>query len=240
MVSNTEYKNKKPRRRCAIEPEKFVNQEKICPYCNSKDAKFKFLNNGNENQPRYKCLSCKQFYTNVQHGRPRGRKYQKKRNIDPPEWQGVDRTCKNPECGAQNNSRFLYYNNNNKNQPRFFCNTCGMEFQLYPKRQQPSFNKLANATLKEDHVQENTNEDNKMFEAFVENFIGEDPPANSFPNGGHIVDMQVENLLDEDPPKKSLPNGVDIVGTQVANLLDQDLPRNSSPNGVDINCRYAS
>lgn len=62
------------------------------------------------------------------HGRPQGKIYKKKRNIDPPELQGLLRDC--PHCGVADNSRFKYYNNNRMSQPRFKCLSCGMQFQM--------------------------------------------------------------------------------------------------------------
>jgi len=84
-------------------------------------------------------------------GRPRGRRYAKKRHIDPPEWQGIDRTC--IVCSVQNNTEFLYYNNHNRKQPRFFCHSCGNEFQLWPKHQKASSKQLANSCLQEEQGQ---------------------------------------------------------------------------------------
>lgn len=53
---------KTTRKRKAQEPERFVCLKKECPYCHSDNAEFKYLNNRKEDQPRYKCLNCKQLY----------------------------------------------------------------------------------------------------------------------------------------------------------------------------------
>lgn len=226
MASTMEVVEKKRKRNLVIEPIEFVNQLKTCPYCDSHECRFLFLNNGKANQPRYQCLTCKEKHTHVDpqkgtNGRPRGRKYRKKKHIDPLEWQGVDRTCTIPSCGVQNNASFLYYNNQNKSQPRFLCHNCGNEFQLWPKRQRTSLNQDVATAHQVDHVEENTSEDSECssYATFLENALVEDTLADSNEDG-HDMDMQenaneeefttytafLENELVEDPPTESTGN----------------------------------
>jgi hypothetical protein len=51
------------RQRVAVEPKELVGVPKECPRCKSKYVKFKYFNNKKLNQPRYQCLSCKDFFT---------------------------------------------------------------------------------------------------------------------------------------------------------------------------------
>lgn len=103
---------------------------KRCYYCGveSTDHRFKYYDNKKTNQPRFQCGQCKRLFTVGSHGRPQGKTYKKKRNVDPPELQGLLRDC--PHCGVADNSRFKYYNNNRMSQPRFKCLSCGMQFQM--------------------------------------------------------------------------------------------------------------
>lgn len=52
----------KERKRKAKEPPELANVEKICRKCGSKNTAFKYLNNGQQDQPRYKCLDCKGMF----------------------------------------------------------------------------------------------------------------------------------------------------------------------------------
>jgi hypothetical protein len=122
-------------------------------------CKFKYMNNKKSNQPRYQCLECKYFFTHTLiHKRPYGRNYAKKRLVDPLEVKGLHLICSNSTCGAVNHARFMYYNNNNKNQPRFQCLSCKKQFQAIPwKKKTQRTEKLvgdnseANATSFVDH-----------------------------------------------------------------------------------------
>ena len=77
-------------RKGAVEPKEFVNQLKICQYCQSNAYKFKFLNNKKRTeitQPWYQCLASKKFYTYVDrrkgtNWRPRGRTSRKKKGVE--------------------------------------------------------------------------------------------------------------------------------------------------------------
>lgn len=55
-------KSRGPRAKEAKEPLQFVQREKICPHCSSRNAKFKFCNNGKVEQPRYKCRDCGKMF----------------------------------------------------------------------------------------------------------------------------------------------------------------------------------
>nr|PNR61638.1 hypothetical protein PHYPA_000061 [Physcomitrium patens] len=117
-------------RRVAVEPPEFVHQIKTCTKCGSVNkCKFRYLNNGKQNQPRYQCWVCNDFFSHVLHGRPKGKKYLKPRGVDPKELQGVVKKC--TKCKVLNKAKFMYYNNKNLAQPRYQCLVCLQEFQVH-------------------------------------------------------------------------------------------------------------
>jgi transposase-like protein len=174
------------RQRVAVEPKELVGVPKECPRCKSKYVKFKYFNNKKLNQPRYQCLSCKDFFT---HG---GKKlateavspsaggsaiipmlvegsiasvlpYQQVEN------KGKERKRKAKEppqfanleklcrkCGSKNTA-FKYLNNGQQDQPRYKCLDCKAMFQLHNKRVRPSSSgDVNNATLLSDLSKETT------------------------------------------------------------------------------------
>ncbi|KAG0576476.1 hypothetical protein KC19_5G083000 [Ceratodon purpureus] len=117
----------------AKEPKEYATIIKYCPgngttNCGSSNVRFKYLNNGQPDQPRYQCLDCKRMFTLGDHGRKKPGHYKKKRNEDPDEFKGLSIKC--TLCGALNQCRFKYYNNNNPTQPRFKCLKCLKQFQM--------------------------------------------------------------------------------------------------------------
>lgn len=154
-----------PRRRqkVAVEPKELVGIPKECPRCNSKEVKFKYFNNKKLNQPRYQCLSCKDFFTHggkklateaaspsasVQLMLPDGSfnilpiqsldgkgKERKRKAKEPPQFAGMEKLCR--KCGSKNTA-FKYLNNGQLDQPRYKCLDCKGMFQLHNKRVRPS------------------------------------------------------------------------------------------------------
>lgn len=53
--STIEFVEKKTKRIHATKSIDFVKQLKTCPYCNSNECRYLFLNNGKATQPRYQC-----------------------------------------------------------------------------------------------------------------------------------------------------------------------------------------
>lgn len=112
-----------------MEPQEFVHLSKTCTKCGSiNNCKYRYLNNGKKDQPRYQCLACKAFFSHILHGRSKCKKYLKPRGMDPPELLGIVKTC--TKCNELNNARFLYYNNKSRSQPRFQCLECQQQFQF--------------------------------------------------------------------------------------------------------------
>lgn len=122
----------------AIEPMPYVEDTKVCPKCgpcSEHECKYKFLNNKSLQQPRYQCLKCnKPFHALSSRCRAQATVWQdipRARHGDPPAVQArlkyLELKC--PPCGAINNARFMYNNNESADQPRFKCRACGKQFQ---------------------------------------------------------------------------------------------------------------
>lgn len=174
------------RQRVAVEPKDLVGVPKECPRCKSKYVKFKYFNNKKATQPRYQCLSCKDFFT---HG---GKKLTTDSASPSPgdsavnpalmeamtslvpyqqqlEGRGKERKRKAKEppelanlekicrkCGSKNTA-FKYLNNGQQDQPRYKCLDCKGMFQLHNKRVRPSSSgDFNNATLLSDLSKETT------------------------------------------------------------------------------------
>ena len=173
------------RQRVAVEPKELVGIPKECPRCKSKYVKFKYFNNKKLNQPRYQCLSCKDFFT---HG---GKKLATEAvspsaggsDVNPMLVEGMTslvpyqqaenkgkerkRKAKEPpqfanmeklcrKCGSKNTA-FKYLNNGQQDQPRYKCLDCKGMFQLHNKRVRPSSSgDVNNATLLSDLSKETT------------------------------------------------------------------------------------
>lgn len=174
------------RQRVAVEPKDLVGVPKECPRCKSKYVKFKYFNNKKATQPRYQCLSCKDFFT---HG---GKKLATDSASPSPggsavtpalgeavtslvpyqpqlESRGKERKRKAKEpselanvekicrkCGSKNTA-FKYLNNGQQDQPRYKCLDCKGMFQLHNKRVRPSSSgDFNNATLLSDLSKEAT------------------------------------------------------------------------------------
>ncbi|KAG0586169.1 hypothetical protein KC19_2G069600 [Ceratodon purpureus] len=106
----------------------------FCLHCRSNNVKFKYYNNGKEDQHRFKCLNCNVWFTWEDHNRPKPKHYKKVRNQDPVEFQGQRTQCN--KCFVVNNARFKFYNNKKKygeTQPRFKCLSCCKSFQMHLK-----------------------------------------------------------------------------------------------------------
>ena len=130
------------RPKTAMEPAMYVGVTKTCPFCSSTDAEFKFLNNKNMEQPRYKCLGCTKLFTHNPNSRrkkhPQGySKIAAKRsgsssNIDsatvPELPNNATVSCLNPRCGEVGTSKFLFFNNGKLTQPRYKCGSCNTTF----------------------------------------------------------------------------------------------------------------
>lgn len=122
----------------AVEPPIYVDVIKTCPFCESTNAMFKFLNNKSIEQPRYKCLECTKFFTHNPNSRrrkhPQGylKAAQKNRPVSQVHVQDLHDNasvvCPHPECGKVGASKFLYYNNDKVTQPRYKCGTCKRSF----------------------------------------------------------------------------------------------------------------
>ena len=114
------------------EPSEYVGLIKSCWRCHSSDCRFSYFDNKKQDQPRYKCLKCKQHFALSLHAsnHPKNRSYTKKLGDLVAH---LARTC--PLCGAGNDgTKFLYYNNNKnkKNEhPRFRCFNCKKDFQTH-------------------------------------------------------------------------------------------------------------
>lgn len=119
-----------------MEPAIYVDVIKTCPFCESTNAVFKFLNNKSIEQPRYKCLGCLKYFTHNPNSRrrkhPQG--YTKAAQNNRPVSQVQDLhdnatvVCSHPECGKVGVSKFLYYNNGKLTQPRYKCGACKTSF----------------------------------------------------------------------------------------------------------------
>lgn len=188
VVSGEEYQEEgmpRRRQRVAVEPKELVGVPKECPRCKSKYVKFKYFNNKKLNQPRYQCLSCKDFFT---HG---GKKLATEAVSPTAGGSGVNpmlvdgmasivpyqqvenkgkerkRKAKEPpqfanmeklcrKCGSKNTA-FKYLNNGQQDQPRYKCLDCKGMFQLHNKRVRPSSSgDVNNATLLSDLSKETT------------------------------------------------------------------------------------
>lgn len=188
LVPDEYHEEVMPRRRqrVAVEPKDLVGVPKECPRCKSKFVKFKYFNNKKITQPRYQCLSCKDFFT---HG---GKKLTTDSASPSPggsaiipslvegmnsivpyqpqlEGRGKERKRKAKEppelanvekmcrkCGSKNTA-FKYLNNGQQDQPRYKCLDCKGMFQLHNKRARPSSSgDLNNATLLSDLSKETT------------------------------------------------------------------------------------
>ena len=109
----------------------YVGVTKTCPFCNSTDAEYKFLNNKNIEQPRYKCLGCHKYFTHNPASRrrkhPQG--YAKIAvafsELLP---NSATVSCPSPRCGKFGTFKFLYFNNGNVGQPRYKCGACNTPF----------------------------------------------------------------------------------------------------------------
>ncbi|KAG0562327.1 hypothetical protein KC19_9G137400 [Ceratodon purpureus] len=188
LVPGEEYHEEgmpRRRQRVAVEPKELVGVPKECPRCKSKYVKFKYFNNKKLNQPRYQCLSCKDFFT---HG---GKKLATEA-VSPSaggsavspmlvdgmagvlpyqqaESKGKERKRKAKEppqfanmeklcrkCGSKNTA-FKYLNNGQQDQPRYKCLDCKGMFQLHNKRSRPSSSgDVNNNTLLSDLSKETT------------------------------------------------------------------------------------
>jgi hypothetical protein len=156
------------------EPEALKQVVKYCYYCNSSNNRFAYFNNSDEGQPRYRCHDCSKLFTfGSESNRPRGRKYGKKKGVDPEEIRDLPRQCPNPSCEKTKDTPFKYYNNNCKTQLCFKCLSCnqlffmriitdGIERQLVHSKphtsraksiKPPKITKGSNRPRKSNHVQ---------------------------------------------------------------------------------------
>jgi hypothetical protein len=111
------------------EPEALKEVVKYCYYCNSSNNRFAYFNNSDEGQPRYRCHDCSKLFTfGSESNRPKGRKYGKKKGVDPEEIRDLPRQCPNPSCEKTKDTPFKYYNNNCKTQLCFKCLSCKQLF----------------------------------------------------------------------------------------------------------------
>lgn len=119
-----------------MEPPIYVDVIKTCPFCESTNAVFKFLNNKSIEQPRYKCLGCTKLFTHNPNSRrrkhPQGYKKAAQNNRPVSQVQDLHDNaivvCPRPECGIVGAHKFLYYNNGKVTQPRYKCGACKMSF----------------------------------------------------------------------------------------------------------------
>jgi hypothetical protein len=84
-----------------------------------------------KDQPRYKCLDCKKYFTWGLHNRPKPRHYKKERNKDPPELLSLPTQC--AHCSIVNEANFKYNDNKTScdtTQPHFGCLKCNKLFQM--------------------------------------------------------------------------------------------------------------
>jgi transposase-like protein len=153
------------------EPEALKEVVKYCYYCNSSNNRFAYFNNSDEGQPRYRCHDCSKLFTfGSESNRPKGRKYGKKKGVDPEEIRVLPRQCPNPSCEKTMDTPFKYYNNNCKTQLCFKCLSCkqlffmriitdGIESQLVHSTSRaksikpPKITKGSNRPRKSNHVQ---------------------------------------------------------------------------------------
>jgi hypothetical protein len=99
------------------EPEALEQVVKHCYHCKSSNNRFAYFNNSNIGQPRYKCMDCLKFFTfGSESNCPKGRKYSKKRGVDPEDIRDLPRQCPNASCGETKDTPFRYYNNDSKMQ----------------------------------------------------------------------------------------------------------------------------
>jgi len=143
------------RKRKAQEPPHLVGVDKVCRFCLSTRAVFKYLNNGREDQPRYRCLDCKEYFQfpgkrlgprrrNYGHNNTEdtnslsnareatsmasvGKQRGKRPPLEPAPLVGLLKPC--PVCGNLN-TKFLYLN---MGQPRYECSYCQHSFTFRSK-----------------------------------------------------------------------------------------------------------
>jgi hypothetical protein len=178
---------------------------KYCYHCNSSNNRFAYFNNSDEGQPRYRCQDCSKLFTfGSESNRPRGRKYGKKKGVDPEEIQDLPRQCPNPSCEKTMNTPFRYYNNNCKTQLCFKCLSCkqlffmriitdGIERQLVHSKphtsraksiKPPKITKGTSHPRKSNHVQKGLcNVDNMLPNEMPEYHMAHSMEAN---NGGMV------------------------------------------------------
>jgi hypothetical protein len=76
-------------------------------------------------------MDCLNFFTfGLESNRPKGRKYGKKKGVDPKDIQDLPRQCPNASCGKTKDTSFKYYNNNSNTQPCFKCLSCNQLFHM--------------------------------------------------------------------------------------------------------------
>ena len=179
----------------ALEPAMYVGVTKTCPFCSSTNAEYKFLNNKNIQQPRYKCSGCNKYFTHNPASRrkkhPRG--YAKIAvafaELLP---NATDVPCPNPSCGNIGASKFLYFNNGNVGQPRYKCEACKTSF-TYGGRRSPNRNRSAQAVDIPEHPTQ------QMLEKIGSDLLpnADSPSIVELMESWDVPETEAENNLDE-------------------------------------------
>lgn len=210
-----------------MEPLVYVDVMKTCPFCESTDAVFKYLNNKSIEQPRYKCLGCTKFFTHNPNSRrrkhPQGylKAAQNKRPVSQAQDLHAVVVCPHPECGKVGTSKFLYFNNGKAMQPRYRCGACKSSFtqggRLRPRRRSDVGSKIvgdANKKMKLSSQQTQESEDGSSDDSEEE--IDEDEMAWLHEMGEmdrrRRIMIELASQQDEDSDEEECEEPIEFVG----------------------------
>ena len=119
-----------------------------CPHCKcDKFVKFKYFNNNKINQPRYECVECKKLFQANNQRKQHLEGYSKPHKIEPSHFAEQPKVC--PHCGNDKTIKFIGFNNNKNDQPRYRCNGgCKKPFSPFGPRRSHQMQILQEETMK--------------------------------------------------------------------------------------------